>query len=59
MQEVDLIITGSKALLLDSNNTCLDRASVAIHEDEIVAVGHTEKIAKQYKARKSSRPKIL
>jgi len=43
MREVDLIITGKKALLLDSNNTCLDRASVAIHEDEIVAIGPTEK----------------
>ena len=53
MQEVDLIITGSKTLLLDSNNTCLDGASVAIHDDEIVAVGHTEKITKQYKAKKT------
>ena len=53
MQEVDLIITGEKALLLDSENTCLDRASVAINADEIVAVGHTEKIAKQYKAKKT------
>ena len=53
MREVDLIITGSKALLLDSKNTLLDRASVVVHEDEIVAVGHTEKITKQYKAKKT------
>jgi len=52
VQEVDLIITGSKALLLDSNNTCLDGASVAILDDEIAAVGHTEKITKQFKAKK-------
>jgi 5-methylthioadenosine/S-adenosylhomocysteine deaminase len=53
MREVDLIITGSKALLLDSNNTCLDRATVAVHGDEIIAIGPTEKIIKQYKAKKT------
>jgi 5-methylthioadenosine/S-adenosylhomocysteine deaminase len=53
MQEIDLIITGEKALLLDSKNTCLDRASVAINAGEIVAVGHTEKIEKQYRAKKT------
>jgi 5-methylthioadenosine/S-adenosylhomocysteine deaminase len=53
MKEVDLIITGSKALLLDSQNTCLDRASVAINADEIIAVGHTDKITKQYQAKKT------
>jgi 5-methylthioadenosine/S-adenosylhomocysteine deaminase len=52
MQEVDLIITGSKALLLDSSNICLDRAAVAVHGDEIIAIGHTEKITKQYKAKR-------
>ncbi len=53
MQEIDLIITGAKALLLDSKNTCLDRASVAINADKIVAVGHTEKIENQYRAKKT------
>jgi 5-methylthioadenosine/S-adenosylhomocysteine deaminase len=53
MQEVDLIITGSKALLLDSKNTCLDRASVAINEGNIIAVDHTDKIEKQYRAKKT------
>lgn len=53
MKEVDLIITGSKALLLDSQNTCIDRASVAISGDEIVAVGPTDKITKQYQAKKT------
>jgi 5-methylthioadenosine/S-adenosylhomocysteine deaminase len=51
MQEIDLIITGGKALLLDSENTCLDRASVAIKAGDIIAVGHTENIAKQYHAK--------
>jgi 5-methylthioadenosine/S-adenosylhomocysteine deaminase len=53
MKEVDLIITGAKALLLDFQNTCLDHASVAIHGDEIVAVGPTDKITKQYQAKRT------
>lgn len=53
MQEVDLIISGEKMLTLDSRNTCLDRASVAIKEDEIAAVGHTDKISKHYHAKKT------
>ncbi len=53
MKEVDLIITGAKALLLDSKNTCLDHASVAINADEIVAVGTTDEITKQYQAKKT------
>jgi len=43
LQEIDLIITGAKVLLLDTENTCLENAAVAINSDEIVAVGHTEK----------------
>ena len=53
MQEIDLIITGAKVLLLDSKNTCLDNAAVAVKAEEIVAVGYTEKITKQYKAKKT------
>ncbi|MDI6742015.1 MAG: amidohydrolase [Smithella sp.] len=53
MLEVDLIISGEKALLLDTGNTCLDRASVAIKGDEIVAVGNTDTITKQYQAKKT------
>ena len=52
MQEIDLIITGGKALLLDSENTCLDSASVAINAGYIIAVDHNENIAKQYHAKK-------
>lgn len=51
MRDVDLIVTGAKALLLDPDNTCLNRASVAIDQDEIVAVGSTNKITKQYTAK--------
>ena len=46
MREIDLINTGSKALLLDKINTCLENASVAVNRDEIVAVGDTKKILK-------------
>lgn len=53
MLDADLIISGAKALLLDAQNTCLERASVAIRADEIIAVGHTENIAKQYRAQKT------
>jgi 5-methylthioadenosine/S-adenosylhomocysteine deaminase len=55
MHEADLIISGAKALLLDAHNTCLDRASVAIKADEIIAVGPTKDIAKQYQAKKTIR----
>jgi 5-methylthioadenosine/S-adenosylhomocysteine deaminase len=53
MREIDLIITGGKALLLDSENTCIDRASVAINAGDIIAVDHTENIKKQYHAKKN------
>ena len=53
MREVDLIITGERALLLDSKNTCLDRAAIAINAGNIIAVGHTEQITKQYHAKKT------
>ncbi|MGP8154494.1 MAG: amidohydrolase [Smithella sp.] len=53
MQEIDLIINGGQALLLDSQNTCLDHAAIAINAGDIVAVGHADKIAKQYRAKKT------
>jgi 5-methylthioadenosine/S-adenosylhomocysteine deaminase len=53
MREVDLIISGEKALLLDSKNTCLDRAAIVINAGNIIAVDHTEQIAKQYRAKKT------
>lgn len=53
MLEVDLIISGEKALLLDAGNTCLDRAAVVIKGDEIIAVGHADKITKHYSAKKT------
>lgn len=53
MREIDLIITGSKALLLDPANTCLDKAAVAVDADLIVAVGPADVITKHYKAKKT------
>jgi len=53
VQEIDLIITGSKALLLDSQNTCLDDAAIAINAGDIVAVGARDIITKQYQAKKT------
>lgn len=53
MQEIDLIITGAKVLLLDTENTCLDHAAVAVNGDKIVAVDHTKKITEKYKAKQT------
>ncbi len=53
MQKIDLIIIGGKALLLDSKNTCLDHAAIAINTGDIIAVDHTEQITKQYRAKKT------
>ena len=47
------MITGSKALLLDSQNTCLDDAAIAINAGDIVAVGHSDIITKQFQAKKT------
>jgi 5-methylthioadenosine/S-adenosylhomocysteine deaminase len=53
MQEIDIIITGGKALLLDLKNTRLDNAAIAINASEIVAIGQAEQIAKKYRAKKT------
>ena len=50
MREIDLIIEGGKALLMDAANSCLDGASIAIDKGDIVAVGSTDEISKQYHA---------
>ena len=52
MQEVDLIITSEKALLLDAQNTVLEHAAVAIKTGKIVDVGPSEKITRHYQAGK-------
>lgn len=53
MQEIDIIITGGKALLLDSNNTALDQSAIAINDGYIIATGKTEDLANKYRATKT------
>ncbi len=53
MQVIDLIIIGGKVLLIDTKNTCLNNAAIAINEGNIIAIDHPENIAKQYSAKKT------
>ena len=53
MQDIDLIILGGKVLLLDAKNTCLDNASIAVNEGNIIAIDQPENIARQYQASKT------
>ncbi len=53
MQEIDILITGGKALLLDSNNTTLDQSAIAINGSEIIAIGKAEELTKQFTAKKT------
>lgn len=51
MQTIDLIISGGKTLLMDSSNTCLENAGIAIHDSVIIEIGKKEDILKKYDAR--------
>ena len=53
MQDIDLIICGGKALLMDDHNTCLEKAAIAIHASSILNVGKTEDILPKYNAKKT------
>ncbi len=53
MQQVDLIITGGKILLLDEQNTHLENASIAIDKCDIIAIGPSLDITKTYSAKKT------
>ncbi len=52
MQEVDLVITGGKILLLDEQNTTLENASIAIDKCYIIAIGSSFDITKKYSGKK-------
>ena len=52
MQEIDIIINGGKALLLDDKNTFLDNAAIAINSGEIVAIGNSHELSQKYHAKK-------
>ncbi|MDD4241981.1 MAG: amidohydrolase [Smithellaceae bacterium] len=54
MQNIDLIISGGTALLLDENNTCLKKAAVAVRGAAICDIGSREDILSRYSA-----PKII
>jgi 5-methylthioadenosine/S-adenosylhomocysteine deaminase len=53
MQEIDILITGGKALLLDSGNAAIDQSAIAINASEIIAIGPAEELAKKYRAKKT------
>jgi len=52
MHDIDLIISGGKALLLDEANTCLDNAGIAVHDSSIIDIGRKEEILQRYAAKK-------
>ena len=53
MQNIDLIIYGGKALLMDNNNTCLENAAIAIQASSILDIGKKEDILLKYTANKT------
>jgi 5-methylthioadenosine/S-adenosylhomocysteine deaminase len=53
MQEVDLIITGGKILLMDQQNTLIENASIVVNDNDIVAIGDSKDIEKKYRAPKT------
>jgi 5-methylthioadenosine/S-adenosylhomocysteine deaminase len=52
MQEVDLVITGGKILLMDEQNTHLENVSIAIDKCDIIAIGSSFDISKKYNAKR-------
>ncbi|PKN20527.1 MAG: S-adenosylhomocysteine deaminase [Deltaproteobacteria bacterium HGW-Deltaproteobacteria-6] len=53
MQDIDLIIYGGKALLMDNNNTCLENAAIAISASSILDIGKKEALQSKYTAKKT------
>lgn len=53
MQEVDLIITGGKILLMDPQNTHLENSAIAIYKSEIIDISSQIDITKKYSAKKT------
>ena len=52
MQDIDLIITGGKALLMNDHNTCLENAGIAVKASSIIDIGKKEEILKKYSAKR-------
>ncbi len=53
MQNIDLIISGGKALLMDDRNTCLENAGIAINASSIIDIDTKEAILQKYAAQKT------
>jgi len=53
MQNIDLIISGGKALLMDDRNTCLENAGIAINASSIIDIDTKEAILQKYTAQKT------
>lgn len=51
MQDIDLLISGGTALLMDENNTCLENAAIAIDGTTIIDIGSKEKILLKYRGK--------
>jgi len=52
MQNIDLVISGGTALLMNSNLTCLENAGIAINASSIIDIGPKEAILQKYTAKK-------
>jgi 5-methylthioadenosine/S-adenosylhomocysteine deaminase len=52
MQDIDLLISGGTALLMDENNSCLKNAAIAIHNTTILDIGSEDDILSRFKASK-------
>ncbi len=53
MQNIDLMISGGKALLMDINNASIENAGIAIHNSSIIDIGGKEEILQKYTAKKT------
>lgn len=52
MQDIDLIICGGTALLMDDRDTRMEDAAVAIHASAILEVNNKETLSREYNAKK-------
>lgn len=52
MQNIDLMISGGKTLLMDNSNRCLENACIAIHATDIIEIGTKEELCPKYNAKK-------
>ncbi|MFO7570533.1 MAG: amidohydrolase [Smithellaceae bacterium] len=53
MQDIDLLITGAKALLMDTCHTSVDNAAVAVNATKIIDIGQSSDFSQKYHARKT------